>query len=139
MKLGWLICFHVASRPLSLAQTNKQQLVKPARRGGLSALTASFNKFFLNLTHSLKTSLASSCLLISLSLLFQGMLFCNSGLIFFIECFSVLPFLLLLGFTLRAWRLLAFCVPCEKQVVSKCLVIRNLLRSPDGEEDASLT
>ena len=61
--MGWLICFYVASRPLSLAQTNKQQLVKPARRGGLSALTASFNKFFLNLTHSLKTSLASSCFL----------------------------------------------------------------------------
>ena len=40
---------------------------------------------------------------------------------------------------LRAWRLIAFCLPCENQVqtwcVSKCLVIRNLLRSLDGKEE----
>ena len=39
---------------------------------------------------------------------------------------------------LRAWRLPAFCLPCENQVqtwhVSKCLVIRNLLHSLDGKE-----
>ena len=43
------------------------------------------------------------------------------------------------SFMLRAWRLIAFCLPCENQVqtwrVSKCLVIRNLLRSLDGKEE----
>ena len=43
------------------------------------------------------------------------------------------------SFMLRAWRLPAFCLPCENQVqtwhVSKCLVIRNLLHSLDGKEE----
>ena len=40
--MGWLICFYVASRPLSLAQTNKQQLALLPRVFYISRLVCPF-------------------------------------------------------------------------------------------------